>query len=69
MFNHGFLEKGLRIDYPPYLCMIFQGKCFSYYILLTYHISLSDCLYFLRYWVICVLQVFVSKLCRHKFQN
>ena len=31
------------------LCMIFQEKCFSCYILLTDKISLPDCLYFLRY--------------------
>ena len=34
--------------------MIFQEKCFPCYILLTDRISLSDCLYFLRYWAICV---------------
>ena len=43
------------------LCMIFQEKCFSY-VLLTGQISLSDCLYFLRYWAICVLQLFVSQV-------
>ena len=37
------------------LCMIFQEKCFSSYILLTGQMSLSHCLYFLRYWVICVV--------------
>ena len=40
------------------LCMIF--KCFSCYILLTDHISLSDCLYFSRYWAMCVLQLFAN---------
>ena len=34
------------------LRMIFQEKCFSYYILLTDQISLPDCLYFLRYWYV-----------------
>ena len=43
------------------LCIIFQQKRFSCYILLTDQISLSDCLYFLRYWVICVLQLFVNQ--------
>ena len=38
------------------LYMIYQGKCFSCYVLLTDQISLSDCFYFLRYWGICVLQ-------------
>ena len=34
------------------LCNSFQEKCFSCYILLTDQISLSDYLYFLRYWAI-----------------
>ena len=34
------------------LCMIFQQKCSSCYILLTDQISLPGCLYFLRYWEI-----------------
>ena len=29
--------------------------------LLTHHISFSDCLYFSRYWAICVLQLFVNQ--------
>ena len=42
------------------LCMIFQQKCFSCYILVTDQISLSDCIYFLRYvyWAICVFHLF-----------
>ena len=44
------------------LCMIFQEKCFSCYILLTDQISLPDCLYFSRYWVICGLQLFVNQV-------
>ena len=41
--------------------MVFQEKCFSYYILLTDQISLSDCLYFSRYSAICVFQLFVNQ--------
>ena len=37
-------------------CMIFEEKYLSGYILLTDQISLSGCLYFVRYWAICVLQ-------------
>ena len=37
------------------LCKIFSEKYFSCYILLTDQISLSFCIYFLRYWAICVL--------------
>ena len=44
------------------LCMIFKQKCSSCYILLTDQISLPSCLYFLRYWAICVLQLFVNQV-------
>ena len=40
------------------LCMIFQQKCSSCYILISDQISLPGCLYFLRYWVISVQQLF-----------
>ena len=43
------------------LCMIFQKKYFSCYILLTDQISLSGCLYFLRDWVICVFELFLVR--------
>ena len=42
--------------------MIFQQKCSSCYILSTDQISLPGCLYFLRYWTICVLQLFVIQV-------
>ena len=44
------------------LCMIFQRKCFTCYILLTGPIALCDCICFLRHWVICILQQFVSQV-------
>ena len=44
------------------LCMTFQQKCSSFYNLLTDQISLPGCLYFLRYWAICVLQLFVIQV-------
>ena len=51
----------------------FSKKCFSSYILLTDQISLSDCLCFLKYWLIYILQLFVtsglSRFWRHKFVN
>ena len=48
--------------------MISQEKSFSCYILLTDPILLSDCLYFFRYWAICVLQMFVSQADIIKFE-
>ena len=62
MINFEFLDKGLGIVSPAHLGMIVQQKCSLYYILLIDQISLSGCLYFLRYWAICVLQLFVNQV-------
>ena len=61
MFNFDFLEKGLGIVSPTHSVYDFSRKCLSCYILLTDQISLSDCLYFLRYLTICELQLFVNQ--------
>ena len=58
------VKKGLEMFLHHVLCMIFQEKCFSCYILLSDQISLSDCLYFLRYLAIYVLELFVSQVVR-----
>ena len=44
--------------------MVIQEKCFSCYILLTDKVSLSACLYFLRYQERCVFRFFVSHVVR-----
>ena len=50
MLNFNFSEKGLGLDSPSYVVYDFSRKMFLiYYILLTDQISLSDCLYFLKY--------------------
>ena len=41
---------------------IFQEEGLSCYILSTDQISLSDWIYFLKYWRICVVQLFVSQV-------
>ena len=46
----------------------FKKKYFSCYILLIYQISLSGCLYFVRYWTICVLYFFVNHIVTFKFE-
>ena len=46
--------------------MIFQEKYFSRYILLSDQTSLIDYLYFVRYYEIYVLQLFLTRLWRHK---
>ena len=59
MLSFEYLEKGSGLVSPPNFLYDFSRKCFSVYILLTGQISYSDCLYFLRYWEIRVLQSFV----------
>ena len=51
------------------LCMIFQGKCFSCYVLLSDEMSIPDLLYFLRYWLIYVLQLFVNQVVTSSILN
>ena len=46
-------QKSLELVSLYRFCMIFDEKYFSRYNLFTDQISLSDCLYFLRYWAIC----------------
>ena len=55
MLNFDFSEKGLGIVYPPRFVYDFSRKIFLFYILLIDQISLSGCLYFEKYWAICVL--------------
>ena len=61
MLNVDFFRKGLEIVSPPHFLYDFPKKSFSH-ILLTDQISLSDCLYFLKYWAILVLKLFVSQV-------
>ena len=62
MLNFEFLKKCLGIVFPPHFVHGFSVKMFSSYVLLTNQISLPDCLDFLRYWSICVLQLFVNQV-------
>ena len=60
MFNY-FSEKGMGLLSPPHLANDFSKKYFSYNaLLLDDQILLSNHLH-LRYWAICVLQLFVSQ--------
>ena len=70
MLNFDFLDKSLGIVSLVHFLYDFSTKFSTCYILLTDQISLSGCLYFLRYWEICVLQLFViTRLLCQKFQN
>ena len=62
MLNFDFLDKGLGIVSPAHFVNIFQQKCSSCYILITDLVSLPGCFYLLRYWALCVLQLFVIQV-------
>ena len=56
-------RKGSGNSFSTIFCVwFFKKKCFSCYILLTQQIALSDFLYFLWYWAICVLEWFLSQV-------
>ena len=61
MLKFNFLDKGLGIVSSAHFAYDFQQKCSLCYILLTAQISLPGCLYFLRYWAACALQLFVNQ--------
>ena len=55
------IKGGLElVSHALFFCIIFEGNYFSCYILVIDQVSLSGCLYFVRYWAICALQLFVN---------
>ena len=62
MLNFDFLKKGMGMVPPPHFVYDFPEKCLSSYNLVTDQFSLSGCHYFLRYWSICLLQLFVNQV-------
>ena len=60
MLNFNFSEKGLGLVLPSHFLYDFSRKMFLM-LLSTDQISLSDCLYFSRYWEICVLKLFINQ--------
>ena len=62
MLNFIFLKKGLGIVSPPHFVYDFSRKMFLKLYSLTDQIPLPDCLYFLRYWSICMLQLLVNQV-------
>ena len=61
LLNFSFLEKGLGIVFPSHFMYDFSTKT-SCYVLVADQISLSDCLYFLRYWVLSLAQKNICNL-------
>ena len=62
MLNLNFLEKALKIVFPLYFVYNFPRKMFSAYTLFAEQISFPDFIYLLRYWLICVLHMFVNQV-------
>ena len=62
MLNFEFLDKGLGIVSSAHFVYDFSTKMFLMFYTQTGQISLSGCLYFMRYWAISVLQLFVNQL-------
>ena len=61
MVNFNFPEKDLGLVSPPHFMYDFSRKIFLMLYSITDQISLSDCLYFSRYWAICVLQLLANQ--------
>ena len=59
-----FLKNKEVWNWSPCLifCIIFEEKHFSCYVILIDQVSLSGYLHFVRYWAICVLQLFVNQV-------
>ena len=66
MLNFYFLDKGLRIVSRAHFVYDFSTKMFLVLFLLTDQISLPGCLYFMRYWAICVLQLIINQVATPK---
>ena len=62
MLNFDFSKKSLGIASSPNYVYDFSRKMLLMLYSLTDQISMSDCLYFLRFWAICVLQLFVDQV-------
>ena len=60
MLNFDFFRKVSGNSFST--AFFFEEKCFSCYILSTDQMSLPDCLYFLRYCTICVLQLLILQV-------
>ena len=62
MLNFDFLDKGLGIVSSAHSVYDFSTKMFLMLYSIIDQISLPYCLYFLRYWKICVLELFVIQV-------
>ena len=62
MLKFSFFSKGPGTSFSTtFSVWFFKANVFSCYILLTDQILLYDYLYLLRYWIICVLKLFVNQ--------
>ena len=56
------IEKCLERVTLPHFVYIFEEKYLFCHIQLIDQVSLSGCLYFVKYWAICVLQLLVNQV-------
>ena len=56
------IKRGLELVSLPHFLHNFLEKFFFCYILITDQVSQSSCLYFVRYWTICVMKLFVNQV-------
>ena len=65
MLNFNFSDRAQGLVSPPHIVYDFSRKMFLMLhfniIILTDQISFADCLYFVRYWAKCVLQLFFNE--------
>ena len=61
MLNFNSPEKGLGLVSSPH-AYDFSGETFLMLHSINWQVSLSDCLYFWRYWAICILQLFINQV-------
>ena len=69
MLNFDFLDKGLGTVSPAHFVYDFSKKMFLMLYLLTDQISLSGCLYFLRFGQYVYCNCVLTSLWHHEFQN
>ena len=56
------IKRGLELFSLPHFLHIFKEKYCSCHSLQIDQVSSSSCFYFVRYWAICVLQLFVNQV-------
>ena len=67
MLKFDFLEKDLGIVSSPHFVYDFSRKMFFTLCSINWPNFMSGCIYFLRYWAVCIWNSLLPRLWRHKF--